>query len=69
MPKKDSLPRLTEEDVRRMTDGRSFARGEDYYESGAIIEPVRQGMEWRAECQGSQYEPYQVSVTLNEAGL
>ncbi len=69
MPKKDNLPRLTEDDVRQMTDGRSFERGESYYEAGAIIEPVRQGMELRAECQGSQYEPYQVNVTLNQKGI
>src|SRR5215510_10923182 len=61
---KETLPQLSEALIRSMTSGASFERGKSYYHSGAILDPVRQGMELRAECQGSQDEPYQVSATL-----
>ncbi len=66
---KDRLPQLTESLIRRLASGPSIERGEGYYYDGAILEPVRQGMELRAECQGSQYEPYQVSATLTAHGI
>lgn len=65
-PSSPSLPRLTEADVRRLTDSRSFDRGRRYYDEGNISDPVRQGNELRAYCEGSQDEPYRVRVTLDE---
>src|SRR5919108_2295442 len=66
---KETLPQLSEALIHRMASGSSFERGKSYYHSGAILDPVRQGMELRAECQGSQYEPYQVSATLTGKGV
>jgi uncharacterized Zn finger protein len=63
------LPQLSEALIRGMASGSSFERGKSYYHSAAILDPVRQGMELRAECQGSQYEPYQVSATLTGKGV
>ncbi len=57
-------PQLTESVIRRLANEPSFTRGKSYYHGGATLDPVRQGMELRADCQGSQYEPYQVSATL-----
>ncbi|HBY99399.1 MAG TPA: hypothetical protein DEP84_36590 [Chloroflexi bacterium] len=65
----DPLPHLTEAIIRRHTDPQSFERGARYYNQGAILNPVRQGNELRAECEGSQYQPYRVSVTLGEQGI
>lgn len=65
MPK-EKLPRLTEAQVRRLVSAQSFERGESYYRSGAILDPVRQGLELRAQCAGSEHEPYEVSATLGE---
>ncbi len=65
----ETLPELSESSIRGMASGASFERGKSYYHSGAILDPVRQGMELRAECEGSQYEPYQVSATLEGKGL
>jgi uncharacterized Zn finger protein len=65
----ETLPQLGEALIRGMTSGASFERGKSYYHSGAILDPVRQGMELRAECEGSQYEPYEVSVTLTGKGV
>src|SRR6185295_2561276 len=47
----------------------SFERGETYFRDGAVLEPVRQAMELRAQCEGSDYEPYQVSATLAKSGI
>lgn len=65
----DPLSHLAEASIRRHTDPQSFERGANYYRHGAILNPVRQGNELRAECQGSQYQPYRVTVTLDEQGI
>ena len=65
----ETLPQLSESSIRGMASEASFERGKSYYHSGAILDPVRQGTELRAECEGSQYEPYQVSSTLEGKGL
>ena len=64
-----NTPRLTEAHVRRLASEQSFERGEEYYEAGAITDPVRQGMELRAECEGSQYQSYRVRATLTPDGI
>ena len=66
---KEKLPHLTEAHIRKLASEPSFERGETYYRDGAILEPVRQAMELRAQCAGSDYEPYQVSATLAEGGI
>jgi uncharacterized Zn finger protein len=66
---KENLPRLTEAQVRKLASTQSFERGHSYYRSGAILEPVRQGMTLRAQCEGSEDEPYEVSVTLEQHGI
>ena len=68
MPK-EKLPKLTEAQVRALANNKSFERGKGYYQDGALVEPLRQGSELRAECEGSEYEPYQISVTLNAKGI
>src|SRR5215210_5177821 len=65
----EKLPRLTEAHVREMASEKSFERGVDYYRDGAVFEPVRQALELRAQCEGSDYEPYQVSATLTKSGI
>ncbi|MBV8858932.1 MAG: SWIM zinc finger family protein [Acidobacteria bacterium] len=65
----EKLPRLTEAHVRELASEKSFDRGEAYYHDGSVLEPVRQERELRAQCQGSDYEPYQVSATLGKSGI
>lgn len=62
-------PVLTENDIARMTDSGSFQRGKRYFRSRSVIHPVREGNRLLAECIGSGVEPYQVRITLNEAGI
>ncbi|MFL6275996.1 MAG: SWIM zinc finger domain-containing protein [Blastocatellia bacterium] len=66
---KGKLPRLTEAMVRALANDKSFERGKDYYRGGAISETMRQGLELRGECAGSEYEPYEISVTFNAKGI
>ncbi|HEV7889226.1 MAG TPA: SWIM zinc finger family protein [Pyrinomonadaceae bacterium] len=66
---KEKLPHLTESHIHELASGKSFERGETYYRDGAVLEPIRQEMELRAQCEGSDYEPYQVSATLGEDGI
>lgn len=65
----EELPNLTESDITRYCTEQSFERGEDYYYRGAISRPIRQGWTLRAECEGSQYEPYRIIVELDEEGI
>lgn len=65
----DSVPRLTEEDLEQYVFGPSLERGYDYYEQSRVLRVVRRGNRLRAEVAGSQYEPYGVTVDLNESGL
>jgi uncharacterized Zn finger protein len=65
----ETLPTISEADIRRLSSEQSFERGSGYYYHGALFELVRQGNELRAYCQGSSYEPYRVSVTLGARGV
>lgn len=65
----EKLPRLTETYIRNLASASSFERGQNYYHDGAILEPIRQEMELRARCEGSDYEPYQVNATLTKSGI
>lgn len=65
----EKLPKVTEAHVRELASEKSFARGETYFRDGAVLEPVRQVMELRAQCEGSDYELYQVSATLAKSGI
>src|SRR5215216_3909991 len=65
----EKLPHLTEAHIRDLASGPSFERGNTYYRDGAVLEPVRQALELRAQCEGSDYEPYQVSATLAKGGI
>jgi len=66
---KGKLPRLTEAYIRNLASEKSFERGETYYRDGAVLDPICQAMQLRAQCEGSDYEPYQVSATLAKGGI
>ena len=59
---------VTLEQIRARATEQSFARGESYYHSGAIFDTVRRGSELEGQCEGSDYAPYHIHVTLDEAG-
>lgn len=65
----NSLPRLTEVDIRERATDTSFERGYGYYRDGAVLEIAVRGNQLTAEVEGSDYDPYQVSVSLGEHGI
>lgn len=62
-------PKLTEAMIRRLTSAQSFSRGKEYYQAGAVSDLTRRGNTLRAEVEGSSYEPYQVTITLDAGGV
>ena len=64
-----SLPKLTESIVRAGATPESFARGEDYYQNGAISNTVVQGGLLIGDCEGTYAPYYRVQVELDEAGI
>lgn len=61
-----SDPPITENDLLKAADEKVFARGENYFESGAIVKPVRIGNVLVARCHGSDYQPYRVKVVFGK---
>jgi uncharacterized Zn finger protein len=62
-------PPISEGSVKRMTSAEVFGRGEDYFENGAIVNPVRIGNILSARCHGSGPAPYRVRVTFDKRGV
>jgi len=66
---KEMLARITKAQVRKLASGKSFERGEEYFHESMVLDPLRQGAELRAECAGTESEPYQVFAVLDEKGV
>lgn len=60
---------LTEFVIRDLTTSQSFSRGREYYRAGAVLRLERRGNTVSAEVEGSQYQPYRVTVTLDSGGV
>ncbi len=57
-------PRFDEGDIAELCAPKVFARGQKIFGDGALSETVRVGDELRALCEGSDMEPYRLSVRL-----
>ena len=62
-------PTITEAAIRTLARPQSYDRGEDYYEQGAVRDITCRGNRLRASVEGSQYEPYQVQIEVDETGI
>jgi uncharacterized Zn finger protein len=62
-------PRLTETTVRELARQQSYDRGQSYYERGAVGDVVRRENTLRAAVEGSQYQPYTVTIEFDDAGV
>ena len=62
-------PQITLDQIEERCTERSFTRGLDYFESGAIGNPALHGTTLSATCEGSMEEPYRVSVELMEGEI
>jgi len=62
-------PTLTEATIRELARSKSYERGQSYYERGAVSDVVRRGEIVRADVEGSQYQPYTVTIEFDDTGI
>ena len=60
---------ITEAEVRDLASEQSFDRGYQYYRGNAVFDIVRRGNLMTAKVEGSGYEPYQIQVSVSDAGI
>jgi uncharacterized Zn finger protein len=60
---------FTETHIRHHTTQKSFERGQQYYRSGAVVNLVRRDRLIQALVEGSEYEPYRVTLTVDSSGI
>lgn len=60
---------ITAQAIRALATPQSFARGRQYFEKGAVSQLVRRGAEVSAEVEGSEIDPYEVTVRLHDGGV
>lgn len=61
----NTLPPLTENDIRARASQQSWVRGQEYFESSSVSAAVWRGSQLTAEVQGSEYAPYLVQVQFD----
>ena len=63
------LPQLTLEQIHERCTEQSFTRGLDYFHSGAIGNPTFHDCNLSAICEGTDIDPYHVTVELMPTGI
>ncbi|EGK88847.1 SWIM zinc finger domain-containing protein [Microcoleus vaginatus PCC 9802] len=63
------IPKLSETTIEHHTSAQSLKRGEAYYLAGNVIRAVRRGNMVQAVVEGSEVEPYRVTLPFDDAGL
>ena len=63
------LPNLTIANLKRYATAHSFSRGESYFQLGAVTDITLRQQTLRAEVEGNEVEPYQVTVTFDKGGV
>ena len=63
------LPELTLDQIQDRCTAQSFTRGEEYFDMEMIGNPVLHGWTLAATCEGTEEEPYHVSVELMPTGI
>ena len=59
---------LRETDIKASAGQKIFDRGVSYFRAGAVTELVQRGQDITAEVEGSDDDPYEVIIRLDEAG-
>jgi uncharacterized Zn finger protein len=63
------LPQISEVDIQRLAGATIFERGRRYYRGKQVFDLVLRGDLLYAAVQGSEYDPYQVSIRFADDGL
>ncbi len=61
--------RIAKETIRALASAESFARGRSYAADGAVSDLLQRGDRLTAEVEGSEFEPYRVSIRLHGDGV
>ncbi len=61
--------KLTERIIQTLASATSFQRGKEYFQSRAVVGLVQRGETLRAQVEGSEYDPYDVTVRLYQGGV
>jgi uncharacterized Zn finger protein len=64
-----AIPTLSEATIRAHATPESYSRGRNYYERGAVTDLALRDNVLQAAVEGSQYTPYRVRVTFDQAGI
>jgi uncharacterized Zn finger protein len=67
--KQAAAERISKETIRALATSESFARGRSYLDDGAVSDLRRRGDRLTAEVEGSEFEPYRVSIRLHGDGV
>lgn len=60
---------ISESTVRQLATANSYERGRSYFEDGWVLSVVKRGNIIQAEVEGSEYEPYRITVELGAFGI
>jgi len=60
---------ITDAMIKLRTTPKVFERGESYYQDGSVLSIIRRGSILTAEVEGSEDEPYLVSVIFSASGI
>ncbi|WP_339375783.1 SWIM zinc finger family protein [Calothrix sp. NIES-2098] len=60
---------LSESIIRHNANAKSFQRGEDYYRMGSVLSVTQRKNQIQAEVEGSEEEPYRVTIRFNNDEL
>ncbi|NJN92762.1 MAG: hypothetical protein HC875_01065 [Anaerolineales bacterium] len=60
---------ISEAQIRSAASAESFSRGEDYYRNGAVIDLQQRGDTLLVQVEGSEYDPYEVTIELDRGEL
>jgi len=63
------IPKLSEASIRGHASAQSFDRGQGYYRSRAVDSLIRRGNVLFARVEGSEAEPYQISIHFDQGGI
>jgi uncharacterized Zn finger protein len=63
------IPKLSEATICRCATRKSFDRGQDYYQRGSVASLIQRGTVLSAAIEGSDFEPYQVSIRFDKSGI
>jgi uncharacterized Zn finger protein len=63
------ISKLSEATIRRHANAKSYDRGQGYYQSGAVESLVQRGNTVSGWVEGSEVEPYQVTLCFDKGGI